>query len=577
MKHLHASRALAPLAVAFALASAVQAQTLELLSRGVGGAPANGPSGPTTPVFPWQPIPDALATSADGRFIAYTSAATDLTPVDTNGAVRDVFVLDRATQSTELVSVWGAGLQGAGDARGAAISDDGRYVAFVSSTLLPADPDPFAPDLFVRDRFAGTTVELTPTETEFWDWFAIPAPPQMSSDGRYVAVVSTQQNPSWTTTYLRVWDRTSGALVFDVSGQDNNGSGDFFWLGGFYLARSGAWAAWSSGGYGQSGGSSWSASAIARSPVPFVPNGHVTLLQTGEPASCGISADGRYVAYNIIGTSGEFEMWLRDVQTGSDERIDMRLSGPPVAVPLSVCVGVSDDGRRVAFTSTSDRFVPGDTNGVADLFVRDVLTKRTWRASVDASGAQLSVPTRFAAAQADVTAFVFASEAANLVTGDTNGQPDVFRRELWGLDAGSYCRPTTSTNGCTGVISATGLPSAAQPAGYTLRVDGVDGQRSGLFFYGASNTATPFAPGHPSKMCVSAPRQRMDLATTGGAAGACNGSLSVDVLAWAAQHPGALLTPLTAGQSMCFQGWLREPSFTPASLLTDAWWVTLGP
>lgn len=575
--HCHASRALAPLAVAFALASAVQAQTIELLSRGVTGASANGPSGPATPASPWQPITDALATSADGRFIAYTSAATDLTPVDTNGAVRDVFVLDRATQTTELVSVWGAGLQGAGEALGAAISDDGRYVAFVSSTLLPADPDPFAPDLFVRDRVAGTTVELTPTETAFWDGFEITTPPQMSADGRYVAVVYTQQNPSWKTTYLRVWDRTTGALVFDVSGQDNNGSGDFFWLGGFYLARSGAWAAWSGGGYGQSGGTSWSASALVRSPVPFVPNGHVTLLQTADAVTSGISADGRYVAYNIAGASGESEMWLRDVQTGSDERIDMRLSGPPVAVPLSVCVGVSDDGRRVAFTSTSDRFVPGDTNGVADLFVRDVLTKRTWRASVDASGAQLSVPTRFAAAQADVTAFVFGSTASNLASGDTNGAADVFRRELWVLDSGSYCRPTTSANGCGGEIFAFGAPSAAQPAGYTIRVNAVDGQRSGLFFYGASYANTPFAPGHPSKMCVSAPRQRMDLANSGGSAGACNGSLSVDVLAWAAQHPGALLTPLTAGQSMCFQGWLREPSFTPATLLTDAWWVTLGP
>ena len=92
------------------------------------------------------------ATSADGRYVAFTSSASNLVAGDTNG-FEDVFVRDRATGTTERVSVDSAGVQGNGNSYVPAISADGRYVAFFSSAsnLVPGDTNA-TDDVFVRDR-----------------------------------------------------------------------------------------------------------------------------------------------------------------------------------------------------------------------------------------------------------------------------------------------------------------------------------------------------------------------------------------------------------------------------------------
>src|SRR5687768_7377430 len=100
-----------------------------------------------------------LAISADGRFVAFTSDATNLVPGDTNKAT-DVFVRDRQTGKTERVSVGLGGVEGAGysGVNGLALSADGRFVAFQSgaSNLVPGDTND-AEDVFVRDRKARRT------------------------------------------------------------------------------------------------------------------------------------------------------------------------------------------------------------------------------------------------------------------------------------------------------------------------------------------------------------------------------------------------------------------------------------
>src|SRR5207248_7206753 len=90
--------------------------------------------------------------SADGRFVAFQSEGTNLVPGDTNGT-SDVFVHDRQTGTTELVSVDNTGNQGNGGRRGVAISADGRFVAFGSTAtnLVPGDPNG-GHDVVVHDR-----------------------------------------------------------------------------------------------------------------------------------------------------------------------------------------------------------------------------------------------------------------------------------------------------------------------------------------------------------------------------------------------------------------------------------------
>src|SRR5207237_6168551 len=101
------------------------------------------------------------AISADGRFVAFVSSATNLVPGDTNGG-QDVFVHDRRTGTTERVSVDSAGTESNGSSERPAISADGRVVAFWSSAtnLVTGDTNATS-DVFVHDRVAPATVTTT--------------------------------------------------------------------------------------------------------------------------------------------------------------------------------------------------------------------------------------------------------------------------------------------------------------------------------------------------------------------------------------------------------------------------------
>src|SRR5438132_1692287 len=138
------------------------------------------------------------ALSADGRFVAFDSAATDLVAGDTNG-VSDVFVHDRQTGTTERVSVASDGTQGNNASSYPALSADGRFVAFDSdATNLVAGDTNGATDVFVHDRQTGATERVSVTSGggtqgngNSGGFFAFPA---LSADGRFVAFQSDATN-----------------------------------------------------------------------------------------------------------------------------------------------------------------------------------------------------------------------------------------------------------------------------------------------------------------------------------------------------------------------------------------------
>src|SRR5260221_597397 len=131
--------------------------------------------------------------STDGRFVAFASGATNLVPGDTNGA-QDVFVRDRQTGTTERVSVDSAGTQGNGNSLGSSISADGRFVAFGSaaSNLIAGDPNA-TNDVFVHDFLNGTGdrrgLASYPTRATSDLCF-----PSISADGRFVAFRGNASN-----------------------------------------------------------------------------------------------------------------------------------------------------------------------------------------------------------------------------------------------------------------------------------------------------------------------------------------------------------------------------------------------
>jgi len=162
----------APL-LAAALAAPATGQVTQRVSLTSLGAQANGAS-------------FGCSISPDGRYVAFDSAASSLVSGDTN-AKSDVFVRDRLSGTTERVSLTSLGAQGNGNSFRPAISADGRYVAFDSeaSNLVSGDTNTTT-DIFVRDRQSGTT-ERVSVDSLGAQGIGYSPYASISADGRYVA------------------------------------------------------------------------------------------------------------------------------------------------------------------------------------------------------------------------------------------------------------------------------------------------------------------------------------------------------------------------------------------------------
>jgi Tol biopolymer transport system component len=212
---------------------------------------------------------------------------------------------------------------------------------------------------------------------------------------------------------------------------------------------------------------------------------------TGRAMSPAISANGRYVAFEWD-VNGRFEIFRRDLVTGATRRVDVSSTG--VGATASNYPAISADGRFVAFMSYASNLVPGDTNGVTDIFVRDMVSSTTQRVSVSSSGAQGRARSTFPAISADGRYVAFASFASNLVAGDTNHVEDVFRRNLV---TGKTQRVSVSSTGAQGsrdsgytrpAISATGRFIAFDTA--SALVAGDDNGRLDIYMHDRLSATT---------------------------------------------------------------------------------------
>ncbi|MGB4582410.1 MAG: choice-of-anchor X domain-containing protein [Coriobacteriia bacterium] len=137
-----------------------------------------------------------------------------------------------------------------------------------------------------------------------------------------------------------------------------------------------------------------------------------------------------------------YEVWVKSVITGETERVAVSSSEVP-ANAESGSASISADGRNVAFVSAASNLVVGDTNGVSDVFVRDRIAGTTKRVSVSESGGQASVGVAEACISENGRYVAF-STAAALVSGDTNGVVDVYVRDL---TRGTTTRASLDSNG----------------------------------------------------------------------------------------------------------------------------------
>jgi len=441
-----------------ALSGLVSGQVTERVSVDSSGAQANGAAS----------LPSI---SADRRFVAFTSDATNLVPGDTNG-LADIFVYDRLTGTTERVNVDSGGLQALGGiSDDASISADGRYVAFGSdaTNLVPGDTNARF-DAFVRDRQSGTTerVSVTSGAVEGND---NSGEPSISADGRYVAFESFATNlvpgDSNGTYDIFVRDRQSGTterVSVATGGAQANSNSRFP-----SIAANGLCVAfWSQATNLVPGDTNGFQDVFIRDRLGATTE-RVSVASGGAQANdisglSSISADGRYVAFespatNLVpgDTNALWDAFLRDRLLGTTERVSVASNGTQ-GNGHGGDPSISTDGRYVAFESAANNLVSGDTNGTFDIFVRDRLAGTTERVSIDSLGTQGDGSSLDCSISPDGRCVAFQSAATNLVAGDTNSTSDIFVRDS---GAGRTERESTGPGGAQGDSDSSGSSISA--------------------------------------------------------------------------------------------------------------------
>ncbi len=357
---------------------------------------------------------DRAAISADGRHVAFVSEGSNLVVNDTNGT-SDVFVRDRLKGTTELVSVASDGTQannysGSMDFIWTAISNDGRYVAFNSAASNLVSGDTNSrEDIFVHDRQTGET-SLVSLDESGQQFPTHTFLSGFSSDGRFVLFDTADDR-------LMLRDLVAGSTEFIAN---YNGLGS--------LSGDGRYVAFPSGD---------------SSLVPDDTNGQqdiivldremgtlerVSVDSAGKQASGGslwpsMSDDGRYVAFmsgasNLIAgdDNGTGDIFVHDRQTGTTVIASVGEDGKPSGGDIPA---ITSDGRHVLFRVGHD------------LFVHDLDSGAVEKVSVNSFGedANDDVPRGIFAPQAisgDGRFVAFDSAATNLVPDDTNGESDIF-------------------------------------------------------------------------------------------------------------------------------------------------------
>jgi hypothetical protein len=142
----------------------------------------------------------------------------------------------------------------------------------------------------------------------------------------------------------------------------------------------------------------------------------------------------------------------------------------------------------------------------------------------------------------------------------------------------TYCTAGTTTNGCVPSISASGNPNVAHSNTCMITASNVEGQKSGIIFYGLAQSNVPWcSSGGNSFLCVKPPTQRTAVQMSGGTLNACDGVLSLDWNAFQLANPGALGNPWSAGDTADVQAWFRDPPACKTTNLSDAVELTYQP
>ena len=398
--------------------------------------------------------------SNNGRFVVFASDAANLVPYDTNGKT-DVFIFDLETEIMERVSVASNGTAG-NEASGyndlASVSNDGRYVVFSSeaSNLVADDTNTDCQrsylndnsewvtasfncsDIFVKDRLTNEIrlISVSSTGVHGNDSSTLPS---MSADGRYVAFVSSAdnlvENDTNETRDIFVHDLQTGETKRVSIASDGTQANDSSLIN--RISADGQYVAFET-----------FADNLSLEDVDDQLDVYVHNLKTGETShiSVGlpeddnnryalvpdISADGRYLSFlsGVNPNPTTSHIYRRDQQAETTDIVSISASGNE-GDKFSAWSSISDDGRWVAFTSQADNLVDIDDNVGDDcenVYLKDMDTEDvkllTSNLAGDYSGC--SEQSIIVSISGDGSRVVFDSSSDDLVFGDTNNYSDIF-------------------------------------------------------------------------------------------------------------------------------------------------------
>ena len=371
---------------------------------------------------------DVLGISADGNRVLFQSDASDLVANDDPDPTfpgRDIYVRDLATSTTILVSVNRFGTDG-GD-RGsflALMSDDGNRVAFLSlaSDLVPNDDDDGetadSADVYVRDLATSTTylasVNLTADDggNHGADDVVI------SADGTRVAFTSASNNlttlddPNNINRDVYVYDITSGdTLLASVNAAGTQSVGNAFLID---LDADGTTVAFRSNlntfgppdaGFDEDVYVRDLAAGVTRLASVSAAGGDGANGLTGlQSRGNGLSADGTKAFFSseatnldpdTADTNGVEDIYMRDLVAGTTDLVSVDGTGADSANGASYLAGISADGSRVLFLSDANNLGPPDLGSTfahfdSDLYLRDLTTATTVLVNRNAAGTDAS-------------------------------------------------------------------------------------------------------------------------------------------------------------------------------------------
>jgi Tol biopolymer transport system component len=370
------------------------------------------------------------AISANGRYVAFDSNATNLVTPATTG--QQVFRKDTVTGETILCSADAAGAQGNDISYSSSISSDGRYVAFfsVANNLIPGVS---GIQVYRKDLLTGSIllVSCNAAGTQGDDFSASP---KMSSDGRYVAFFSIATNLIIGVTGTQVFrkDLLTGDIMLcsNAAGALGNGASR-----APSITSDGRYVTFDSLSTNLVTPATTGQQVFRKDTV----TGAVKLCSSNAAGSQGngssnyhtIAPDGRYVTFDSLSTNlvtpattGQ-QVFRKDLETGEVRLVSADATGTQ-GNSSSSSPDITPDGRYVAFSSFSTNLIAGVSG--QHVYRKDLVTGGIILCSADPAGTPADNPNDYPAISSDGRFTAFHSNATNLIPGVIGQQ--IFRKEL---------------------------------------------------------------------------------------------------------------------------------------------------